>query len=152
MKLDELDKRILAHLQQDAKITNKELSLSLDLSVTAIYERIKKMERSGVISKYVTLLNKNSLGLGFQVFCHVKLQHHGNEVISSFEDAVSALDEVLECFHVSGDYDYLLKVVVKDMDHFRDFVVKKLITLDHIGSTQSSFTINEVKSTNAIAL
>lgn len=152
MKLDELDKKILKHLQRDAKITNKQLSLSLSLSVTAIYERIKKMERSGIIAQYITLLDKKEIGLGFQVFCHVKLKHHGNEAIASFEKEVTALDEVLECFHVSGDYDYLLKVLVKDMEHFREFMVNKLTALKFIGNTQSSFTITEVKNTTAVSL
>ena len=152
MKLDALDKKILSHLQKDAKITNKELSLKLDLSVTAIYERVKKMERSGVIAQYITLINKDIVGLGFQVFCHVKLEKHAKDAITSFEKEVKALDEVLECFHVSGDYDYLLKVIVEDMDHFRNFMVTKLTTLKYIGSTQSSFTISEVKNTTAIAL
>jgi len=152
MKLDKLDKKILMHLQRDAKVTNKELSLSLNLSVTAIYERIKKMERSGVIAQYITILDKKQIELGFQVFCHVKLKHHGTEAIASFEQEVTALDEVLECFHVSGDYDYLLKGLVKDMEHFRDFMVSKLTALKYIGSTQSSFTITEVKNTTAVSL
>ncbi len=152
MKLDALDKKILSNLQKDAKITNKELSLKLDLSVTAIYERVKKMERSGVIAQYIALINKDIVGLGFQVFCHVKLEKHAKDAITSFEKEVKALDEVLECFHVSGDYDYLLKVIVEDMDHFRNFMVTKLTTLKYIGSTQSSFTISEVKNTTAIAL
>ncbi len=152
MKLDELDKKILAYLQQDAKITNKELSAKLNLSVTAIYERVKKMERSGVIAQYITLLNKDIVGLGFQVFCHVKLEKHAQNAIDSFEKEVTALDEVLECFHVSGDYDYLLKVLVRDMEHFRKFMVTKLTTLKYIGSTQSSFTISEVKNTTTITV
>ncbi|TVZ50952.1 Lrp/AsnC family transcriptional regulator [Dokdonia sp. Hel_I_53] len=147
MKLDVIDKKILMLLQKDSKITNKELSLSLNLSVTAIYERIKKMERSGVIAHYVALVDKQKVELDFQVFCHVKLAHHGKEAISSFEKDVIKLDEVLECFHVSGDYDYLLKVVVKDMEHYRSFMVTKLTALKFIGSTQSSFTISEVKNT-----
>lgn len=152
MKLDELDKKILTHLQRDAKITNKELSLKLNLSVTAIYERVKKMERSGVIAQYITLLDKEKVGLGFQVFCHVKLAKHAKDAIDSFEKEVTALEEVLECFHVSGDYDYLLKVLVEDMEHFRNFMVTKLTTLEYIGSTQSSFTISEVKNTTAITI
>ncbi len=152
MKFDQLDRNILVLLQDDAKITNKELSLKLNLSVTAIYERIKKMERSGVISQYITLLDREQVGFGFQVFCHVKLDSHSKEAIKSFEKDIINLDEVLECFHVSGDYDYLLKVIVKDMTHFRSFLVTKLTALKYIGSTQSSFTINQVKNSTAIKL
>lgn len=152
MKLNDIDKKILGYLQNDAKITNKELSAKLDLSVTAIYERVKKMERSGVIAQYITLINKDIVGLGFQVFCHVKLDKHEKGAITSFEEEVKAIDEVLECFNVSGDYDYLLKVVVRDMEHFRSFMITKLTALKYIRSTQSSFTMSEVKNTTIISI
>lgn len=150
MQLDAIDTLLLRYLQADAKQTNKELSLKLNLSVTAVYERIKKLERNGIIKKYVTLLDSEKVGLGFMVFCHVKLIQHSKEHLTKFEAEVHHLEEVLECFHVSGEYDYLLKVLVRDMAHFRTFMVAKLTTLQHVGSTQSSFTINEVKNTTAI--
>jgi Lrp/AsnC family leucine-responsive transcriptional regulator len=151
MVLDKIDRAILVHLQEDAKQTNKQLSLKLNLSVTAVYERIKKLERSGVIRKYAALVDRAKVDLGFTVFCHIKLVQHVHKSVTDFEREVIRLSEVLECFHVSGEYDYLLKVVVKDMDHFRSFMVEKLTTLQHIGSTQSSFTINEVKNTTAVS-
>lgn len=152
MLLDKTDLALLKHLQEDAKQTNKQLSLKLDLSITAIYERIKKLERSGVIRKYVALVERAEVDLGFTVFCHIKLVQHIHKSVIDFEREVVKLNEVIECFHVSGDYDYLLKVVVKDMEHFRKFMVEKLTTLQHIGSTQSSFTISEVKNTTALSL
>jgi len=152
MVLDSIDRAILVHLQEDAKQTNKQLSHKLNLSVTAVYERIKKLERSGVIRKYVAMVDRVKVELGFTVFCHIKLVQHVHKSVTDFEREVVKLNEVLECFHVSGEYDYLLKVVVKDMDHFRNFMVEKLTTLQHIGSTQSSFTINEVKNTTALSL
>ncbi|KAA3621070.1 MAG: Lrp/AsnC family transcriptional regulator [Flavobacterium sp.] len=152
MVLDKTDRAILVHLQEDAKQTNKQLSNKLSLSVTAVYERIKKLERSGVIRKYVAMVDRGKVELGFTVFCHIKLVQHVHKSVTDFEREVVKLNEVLECFHVSGEYDYLLKVVVKDMDHFRSFMVEKLTTLQHIGSTQSSFTINEVKNTTALSL
>ncbi|MFT7072913.1 Lrp/AsnC family transcriptional regulator [Patiriisocius sp. Uisw_017] len=152
MKLDAIDKKLLHFLQQDAKQTNKELSSKLNLSVTAVYERIKKLERNGIVKSYVALLDKKQLDFGFLVFCHVKLNQHTEANIIEFETEVSVLNEVLECFHVSGDYDYLLKVVVKDMDDFRIFMINKLTSLKHIGSTQSSFSINEVKNTTSITI
>lgn len=151
MVLDKIDRAILVHLQEDAKQTNKQLSLKLNLSVTAVYERIKKLERSGVIRKYTALVDRAKVDLGFTVFCHIKLVQHVHKSVTDFEREVIRLSEVLECFHVSGEYDYLLKVVVRDMDHFRSFMVEKLTTLQHIGSTQSSFTINEVKNTTAVS-
>ncbi len=152
MILDQTDRRLLRFLQQDCKQTNKELSLKLNLSVTAVYERIKKLERLQVIEGYSARLNKEAVGLGFLAFCHIKLEKHAKNAIDYFEREVMKLDEVLECFHVSGDYDYLLKVVVKDMEHFRTFMVTKLTAIAHIGSTQSSFTIKEVKNTAELML
>jgi len=152
MKIDELDKRILKHLQEDSKKTNKEIANDLKLSVTAIYERIKKLEREGIISKYVTLLNPESVGKGFMVLCQIKLIQHKKEILTKFEKDITSLPEVIECLHVSGDYDYILKVLVKDMDEYREFMVAKLTSLDHIGSTKSVFTINKVKQSTIINL
>jgi Lrp/AsnC family leucine-responsive transcriptional regulator len=147
MTLDQIDKKLLLLLQTDSKKTTKELSLKLNLSVTAVYERVKKLEREGVIDKYVALLNKSKVDKGFVVFCHLKLIQHSQEFLTKFESEVVKLSEVLECFHVSGDYDYILKIVVKDMEAYREFLVSKLTTLQHIGSTQSTFMISEVKNT-----
>ena len=113
MNLDATDKNLLKYLQQDCKQTNKELSLKLNLSVTAVYERIKKLEREGIIEKYVTLLNPKKVELGLLVFCQIKLIQHAKEYLTKFEQEVTQLEEVLECFHVSGEYDYLLKILVK---------------------------------------
>jgi len=152
MKIDELDKRILKHLQENSKKTNKEIANDLKLSVTAIYERIKKLERDGIISKYVALLNPESVGKGFMVLCQIKLIQHKKEILTKFEKDITSLPEVIECLHVSGDYDYILKVLVKDMDEYREFMVAKLTSLDHIGSTKSVFTINKVKQSTVINL
>lgn len=149
---DETDKKLLYFLQQDCKQTTKELSYKLDLSVTAVYERVKKLENSGVISKYVALIDKNKVDRKFTVLCHVRLVQHKKEYVMQFEKEVMNLDEVTECFHVSGDYDYILKICVKDMDDYRNFMLTKLTTLQHIASTHSSFTISEVKNTTAIIL
>ncbi|CAM4054584.1 MULTISPECIES: Lrp/AsnC family transcriptional regulator [Flavobacterium] len=152
MKLDDIDKKLLELMQLDTKRTTKELSLKLHLSVTAVYERIKKLEREQVINKYVALLDKSKVDKNFVVFCHIKLTQHNIDLISQFEKEVVKLDEVLECFHVSGDYDYILKIYVKDMEAYREFMVTKLTTIQHIGSTHSTFMIGEVKNTTAFKL
>ena len=152
MTIDATDKKLLQFLQEDSKQTTKELSLKLNLSVTAVYERIKKLEREEIISKYVVLLNRNKIQKGFVVFCHLKLMQHTKEFISQFEKEVVQLTEVLECFHVSGDYDYILKICVENMEEYREFMVTKLTTLQHIGSTHSTFMIGEVKNTTAFSL
>jgi len=150
MKLDAIDIEILTILQEDCKLTNKELSGKLNLSVTAVYERIKKLEREQYIKNYVALLDIEKLDRNFMVLCHVRLERHSREYWGKFEQDVLQLAEVTECLHISGDYDYILKVRVKDMAAFRDFLGEKLTTLDHIGSTHSTFVINEVKTTTAI--
>ena len=150
--MDVIDKKILRLVQQDARMTNKEMALKLQMSVTAVYERIRKLEREGVVKKYVALLDRTKIEKAFVVFCHVKLIQHTKEVIHTFESEVVLLKEVSECFHVSGDYDYILKVNVKDMDEYREFMVTKLTGLQYIGSTHSSFMISEVKNTTAIVL
>jgi Lrp/AsnC family leucine-responsive transcriptional regulator len=150
--MDTIDKNLLQLLQEDTKKTTKELSLKLNLSVTAVYERIKKLEREGIIDKYVALLNRNKINKGFVVFCHIKLIQHSKDFLTKFESEVVKLDEVLECFHVSGDYDYILKICVKDMEEYREFMVTKLTTLNHIGSTHSTFMIGQVKNSTAFVL
>lgn len=152
MILDNIDKKLLKLLQEDSKRTTKELSLKLNLSVTAVYERIKKLEREGIVEKYVVLLNRNKIQKGFVVFCHLKLMQHTKEFISQFEKEVVQLTEVLECFHVSGDYDYILKICVENMEEYREFMVTKLTSLQHIGSTHSTFMIGEVKNSTAFIL
>ncbi|WP_374960237.1 Lrp/AsnC family transcriptional regulator [Gilvibacter sp.] len=147
MQLDQTDKQILNMLQEDAKITNKELSSQLNLSPTAIYERIKKLERNDFIKNYVALLNDDKIERDFVVFCQIKLLQHAKDYLTTFEADIIALPEVLECYHISGDYDYLLKVAVKDMEAYRAFMVTKLTTLQYIGSTHSSFSISAVKHT-----
>lgn len=152
MELDKTDKKLLYFLQEDSKQTTKELANKLDLSVTAVYERIKKLEKQGVISKYVAIINRQKVERDFIVLCHVKLTQHKKEYVLQFEKEIMTLLEVTECFHVSGDYDYILKICVKNMEEYRNFMVTKLTTLQHIGSTHSSFMITEVKNTTTIEI
>lgn len=150
MVFDAIDKKLLQLLQQDSKQTNKELSNKLNLSVTAVYERIKKLERVGVVNKYVALVKKDKVEKSFVAFCSIKLIQHSQDYVMKFERDVAKLNEVMECYHISGDYDYLLKILVKDMKAFREFMVNRLTKIRHIGSTHSTFMISEVKHTTAI--
>lgn len=152
MKLDTIDTHLLSLIQADCKKTTKAYAQELGLSSTAVYERIKRLEREGVIHKYVALVDKNKIGRAFTVLCHVKLIQHVKENVQQFEKEVLKLEEVSECFHVSGDYDYILKIHVQDMRAYREFMVAKLTAIQNIGSTQSSFVISEVKHTTAISL
>lgn len=150
--MDSIDKKLLFLLQNDCKKTTKELSVKLNLSVTAVYERIKKLEREGIIQNYVALINRSKVNKAFVVFCHIKLIQHTREFLTKFESQVVKLSEILECHHVSGDYDYILKIAVRDMEEYREFLVTKLTTLEHIGSTHSTFMISEVKNTTVIEI
>ena len=152
MPLDVIDKRLINLLQNNSKQTTKQLSIVLNLSVTAVYERIKKLEKEGVIEKYVAIIDKNKIEKSFLVFCHVKLIQHTKENVTTFEREILKLEEVSECFHVSGEYDYILKVYVKDMEQYRTFMVTKLTAIKYIGSTHSTFAIEKVKNTTAISL
>ncbi|SFJ30362.1 Lrp/AsnC family transcriptional regulator [Olleya namhaensis] len=152
MTFDAIDRKLLQLLQNDSKQTNKELSNKLNLSVTAVFERIKKLENNDVINKYVALVKKEKVEKSFVAYCHIKLSQHIQEYVVQFEKEVTNLTEVLECHHISGDYDYILKVMVKDMEAFREFMVEKLTNINHIGSTHSMFVISEVKSTTAIPI
>ena len=152
MKFDALDIKLIALLQEDCKKTTKEYANHLNLSVTAVYERIKRLEKTGVITNYVALIDKKKVDKAFVVLCHVKLIQHSKNYLQRFEKQVQQLNEVVECYHTSGDYDYILKIHVSNMEAYRDFMVTKLTALNHIGSTQSSFVISEVKHTTAINL
>ncbi|WP_350291990.1 Lrp/AsnC family transcriptional regulator [uncultured Croceitalea sp.] len=150
MVLDATDKKLLALLQEDSKKTTKQYALELKLSTTAVYERIRKLEREGVITSYVALVDKKKVNRSFTVLCHIRLSQHTKDNVLRFERQVQQLDEVSECNHVSGDYDYILTVHVSDMAAYREFMINKLTVIDQIGSTQSSFVINPVKKTTAI--
>jgi Lrp/AsnC family leucine-responsive transcriptional regulator len=148
--LDTTDRKLLNLLQQNSKQSTKQLSLQLNLSVTAVYERIKKLENQNIITDYVALIDKKKVEKSFLVFCHVKLTQHSKQNVESFEKDILKLEEVSECFHVSGDYDYIIKVYLKDMEAYREFMVTKLTAIPNIGSTHSSFAIEEVKNSTHI--
>lgn len=150
MELDEIDKRLVKLLQEDCKKTTKQYAASLGLSKTAVYERIRRLERTGVVTNYVALVDKEKVQRNYTVLCHIRLVQHTKENVLRFEREILKLNEVSECFHVSGDYDYILKVHVKGMEEYREFMVAKLTAISNIGSTQSSFSIREVKSSPSV--
>ena len=144
MVLDDIDLRILSLLQRDGKMTIKEVASQLSLTMTPVYERIRKMEREGVIRKYMALLDRKKLGYEMLVFCEVSLKSHSIEYIQQFTESIAVVHEVVECYHIAGRYDFLLKVVVKTMDDYQKFVLTRLSSLDNIGRVQSLFVLREV--------
>ena len=151
-KLDELDITILKLLQENAQLTSKELSTHLNLSLSPIYERIRRLEREGFIKQYVTLLDKSKLGFSLIAFCHVSLKEHAKPFLTKFESDVLQFSEVVECYHVTGNFDYMLKVLIKDMKEYQHFIVNKLATLENIGNAQSQFVMSEIKESTSIPL
>ncbi len=146
MKIDNIDQEILWILQTDSKTTTKQMAHQLGLSNTAVYERVRKLERTGVIKQYVALVDFEKIDKSFIAFCQIKLLQHRHDLVKKFEKEVLQFDEVLECYNVSGEYDYILKVAVKNMKAYREFLNTKLTMLDYIGSAYSTFIINEVKN------
>tara|TARA_R110001583_G_scaffold46395_1_gene145501 strand:- start:5431 stop:5895 length:465 start_codon:yes stop_codon:yes gene_type:complete len=150
--LDLIDKKLVNLLQQNSKANIKELALKIGLTQTPTYERIKRLEKSGIIQKYIAVLNNEKVGFLVEVFCQVTLLVHSKELITKFENAVNKIDEVIECFHVAGNYDYLLKVIVKDMKSYQLFLKNKLSVLDSVGNVQSTFVMSSTKDTTIIKL
>ncbi|MEL7122792.1 MAG: Lrp/AsnC family transcriptional regulator [Bacteroidota bacterium] len=151
-QLDAIDKRILNILQDNGKLTNKEIAARLGMTVTPVYERIKKLEEYGFIQKYVALIDTSKLGFQLVAFCNVSLKEHSKAFLSRFEEEIKKFDEVITCYHIAGQFDYLLKVVIKDMEAYQNFIVNKLASLENIGNVQSSFVMTDVKSSTAVKL
>ena len=145
ISLDLTDKKILNLLQQNSKANIKEIALKIGLTQTPTYERIKRLEKSGVIKNYIAVLDKEKVGYTIEVFCQVTLLVHSKEMITRFENAINKIDEVMECFHVAGNYDYLLKIIVKDMNSYQAFLKNKLSVLDSVGNVQSTFVMSSTK-------
>lgn len=150
--MDKIDRQILMLLQEDAKRNTKEISSLIGLSVTPTYERIKKLEQSKVIKSYVALLDKTKIDKKVIAYCQITLAKHQKELINNFKDDVLLLTEVMECHHVSGNYDFLLKVSLKDINAFHDFINEKLSLVEGILTIQSSFVMNSVKESTAYTL
>jgi DNA-binding Lrp family transcriptional regulator len=150
--LDSIDKQLVNLLQQNSKANIKEIALKIGLTQTPTYERIKRLEKSGIIKKYIAVLSKEKIGFTVEVFCQVTLLVHSKDLISKFENTVNKMAEVIECFHVAGNYDYLLKVIVKDMKSYQLFLKNKLSVLDSVGNVQSTFVMSSTKETAILKL
>lgn len=148
--IDSIDKDILRMLQEDAHITNREISLKLHLTTTPVHERIKRLEKDGYIKKYVAILDKEKLEKGLIVFCNVSLKQHTNENGKKFVQEIQSIPEVVECYNIAGDYDFLLKILVKDMPAYQKFVLDVLGTLKSIGSVKSVFVMGEIKHSTSV--
>lgn len=150
--LDATDRRILRILQNSSAITHKEIAAQLGLTTTPVYERIKRLEREGFIRAYVALLDADKVERNLIVFCSVSLKQHAKELIAQFVNDLLLCQEVIEFYHIAGNYDYLLKVAVKDMADYQNFIVNKLAAMNNVAHANSSFVMTTEKHSTALPL
>ena len=150
VSIDEKDLQILKLLQQNAKMTVKEIADSIHLSTTPVHERIKRMEQNGVIKKYATLVDHAKVKKGLMVICYVSLRQHDKVEGAKFIQRIQEMNEVIECYNISGEFDFMLKVVAANMDDYYHFHVNKLSQAENIGHVQSVFVMGIIKQTHVI--
>ncbi len=152
IKIDEIDVKLLNALQKDAKANTKELCEQLSLSKTPVYERMHRLEKEGVIKGYTAIIDHAKVGLPLVVFCNVSLAVHDDEHIERFKHDINKIDEIMECYSTGGFYDFLLKVVLKDLEEYNTFVFEKLTKVHGIVKMQSSFVLSEIKHITELKL
>jgi Transcriptional regulators len=145
--LDRTDLQILRTLQNNSKLTTKELAAQVNLSTTPVFERLKRLESEGYIKKYVAVLDAEKLNNGFIVFCSVKLRRLNRDIASEFTRIIQDIPQVAECYNISGEFDYLLKIHAPDMKYYQEFLLNVLGTIDSLGSLTSTFVMAEIKHT-----
>lgn len=150
--MDKVDKSILNLLQKNARITNKELAQEMGLSTTPVFERVKKLEKSGVIKNYVALVDNQKVNKELVAFISIKLDKHSKGNLLNFQNSINRLPEVMECFHIAGNVDYILKVAVANMQDYQRFMTERLSAIENINSLESSFVMEEVKRETAYSI
>jgi Lrp/AsnC family transcriptional regulator, leucine-responsive regulatory protein len=149
-ELDIIDRKILAILQDDGKITITALAEQLKITATPVHERIKKMEELGIISKYVALLDPKKVDKSLTVFISISLKNHARSYLTKFTEAIDCYDEITECYHIAGNFDFLLKAQLKDMEAYQKFILSKLSVDENIGQVQSAFVLSKNKYSTAL--
>lgn len=152
IRLDRTDRRIVEALQQDGRLANNELAAKVNLSPSPCLRRVRALEERGVIKRYVALVEPLKIGLGLLAYVTVKLEKKGQMLVEEFSAAVSSWPEVIECYSMTGDMDYLLRVQVEDLDHFSHFVMERLLKQAGVIDVKSSFALKRVKETTALPL
>jgi DNA-binding Lrp family transcriptional regulator len=152
MELDAIDLRILAELQQDGALTNVELARRVHLSPSPCLARVKALEAGGVIERYVALASAKALGLGLNVFINISLKEQSKSALAEFEQRIAEHDEVMECYLMTGDSDYLIRVAVADMGALERFILEQLTPIPGIEKIRSSFALKQVRYKTALPL
>jgi Lrp/AsnC family transcriptional regulator, leucine-responsive regulatory protein len=150
--LDDKDRILLHYLQEDARITNTELAQRVELSPTGLQKRLRKLEEAGIIKRYVTLLDREAIGYDMLCFVQVTLQRHEPEAVEGFKSAVQKMSAVLECYHLTGEYDYLLKIVVQNRRQLEQFLIEVLTPMPGMDKIRTSLVLREIKATTAVPL
>ena len=150
--LDDIDRKILVELQADGRMSLNDLAAKVGLSPSPCLRRVRMLEKDGVISRYVAVLDQRAVGLPVSVFVSIKLESQREEALDRFAKAIARWPEVLECYLMTGPRDYLLRVVVADLAAYERFLKQKLTRLSGIGSIESSFALEQVKYTNVLPL
>lgn len=151
-RIDEMDCQILEELQRDGRITVKDLSEKLGLSPTPIFERIKKLEKAGIIDHYAAILNHKKVGKTLYAFAHISLKDHSKELVEQFTKQINSIEEVLECHYVTGDTDFILKILINNMEQYREFVMNSLFDMSNIANVETFLSLSVSKQSNVISL
>lgn len=144
-KLDKVDLQILRILQENSRLTTKELAAKVSLSSTPVFERLKRLETNGYIKKYIAILDADKLNQGFMVFCKVKLQRVNYDIATEFVRIIADIPEVTECYNISGSFDYLLKIHAPDMKYYQSFILNVLGRIEYLASLESVFVMDVIK-------
>jgi Lrp/AsnC family leucine-responsive transcriptional regulator len=150
LSIDEKDLAILKMLQENARFTVREIAAAVHLSTTPVHERIKRLEESGVITQYAALVDPAKVGKELMVICYVSLKEHSKKSGAKFVKFVQEMDQIVACYSISGDYDFMLKVVAKNMNEYYDFHVNTLSQVENIGHLQSVFVMGKIKETHRL--
>ena len=151
-KIDKFDKKILSVLQQQGRVTNQNLAEQANLSTAPCWRRVDKLESQGIIGRYVALVNREKLGLSVMVYIHISLNDHHSKTLKVFDRFVEQSDSILECYSVSGEYDYLVRVVATDVKALEFFLMEKLLKLEAVRSANTSFVLKQKKYTTALPI
>ncbi len=151
-KLDKVDRELLNHLQENARITNAELARRVDLSPPGLQKRVRKLEEAGIIDHYATILNAETVGYDMLCFVQITLVRHKSEFLQNFMHVVQDIPEVLEAYHITGEYDYLLKVVIRNRKHLEEFILETLSPLAGMDKIRTSLVLNKIKMTTAVPI
>ncbi len=151
-KIDQIDAQLLEFLQKDGRITIKELAQKLGMSTTPIFERVKKLEKAGIIDHYAAVLNADKLGKKLYAFAHISLKDHSKELVKQFTEQIITIPQVLECHYVTGDSDFILKILLNDMEKYREFMMDQLFDMSNIAKVESFLSLSVLKQSNLIAI